>query len=726
MPYLTPSYDEFIGNLRRYMHLDSDIAYIEKAYAYAKNHHEGQTRNTGEPYISHPLSVAHLLSEYQTDPTTIVAGLLHDCIEDTSATFKEIEKEFGPDVASLTEGVTKLGQYKFIGSDIEELEKQKAQAQNYQKMLLAMAKDIRVIIVKLADRLHNMRTLEGMPEAKQKRIAKETLEIYAPIAHRLGMNILKAELEDTSFKYLYPDRYRTIAQMIADTRFNRERDLDMMRTNLEYLLRENHFEYNVKGRVKNIYSVYKKMESRKKEFDDIFDLLALRVVVSSVEACYSAIGVIHSKWTPIPNRFKDYIAMPKPNLYQSLHTSVIANGKIYEVQIRTEEMDRIAEYGIAAHWAYKENQKTAMTDLVSQKLKWYGDLIRFTEESDQDGEEVLNLLRDDIFHSNVYVFTPNGDIIDLPKGSTPLDFAFRIHTEVGLKSVGAIVNGKIVPLEYQLQTGDIVNMKTSKNSFGPNDNWLKLVKTSNARSKIKNYLNKQRRDDLIDMGREEFQKEVANRKQEVPLNDKLVAELFSQKGVHTVQDLYYEIGKNIISVNLAINALIGEQRYSEQELIDSINRTKRVDAQNDSDIFVEGLSNPSVKLANCCSPIPGDDIIGYISKGSGIAVHRIECNNLKNLDDARSIPVYWGNLTAPNYVVNLKIYVQNRDNILAEIINTVTASKGKVNQVAASSNQRGEGTVKLKVTIEDRGMLEGLINNLKKVKDIYSIERQMK
>ena len=726
MPYLTPSYDEFIGNLRRYMHLDSDIAVIEKAYAYAKNHHEGQLRNTGEPYITHPLSVAHLLSEYQTDPTTIVAGLLHDCIEDTNATFKEIENEFGLEVAVLTEGVTKLGQYKFKGSDIEELEKQKAQAQNYQKMLLAMAKDIRVIIVKLADRLHNMRTLEGMPEAKQKRIAKETLEIYAPIAHRLGMNILKAELEDTSFKYLYPDRYRTIAQMIADTRNNRERDLDMMRTNLEYLLRENNFEYNVKGRVKNIYSVYKKMESRKKEFDDIFDLLALRVVVSSVEACYSSIGVIHSKWTPIPNRFKDYIAMPKPNLYQSLHTSVIANGKIYEVQIRTEEMDRIAEYGIAAHWAYKENQNTAMTDLVSQKLKWYGDLIRFTEESDQDGEEVLNLLRDDIFHSNVYVFTPNGDIIDLPKGSTPLDFAFRIHTEVGLKSVGAIVNGKIVPLEYQLQTGDIVNMKTSKNSFGPNDNWLKLVKTSNARSKIKNYLNKQRRDDLIEMGREEFQKEVANRKQEVPLNDKLVAELFAQKGVHTVQDLYYEIGKNIISVNLAINALIGEQRYSEQELIDSINRAKRVEAQNDSDIIVEGLSNPSVKLANCCSPIPGDDIVGYISKGSGIAVHRVECNNLKNLDDARSIVVEWGNLTAPNYVVNLKIYVQNRDNILAEIINTVTASKGKVMQVAASSNQRGEGTVKLKVTIEDRSMLEGLINNLKKVKDIYSIERQMK
>ena len=726
MAYITPSYEEFKTSLKRYITNDEDLSFIDRAYAYAKSYHEGQLRKTGEPYITHPLAVADILSEYRTDPTTIVAGLLHDCIEDTEATFDDIKTRFGEDVAVLTEGVTKLGQYKFKGSQNEEAEKQKAQAQNYQKMLLAMAKDIRVIIVKLADRLHNMRTLDSMPEVKQKRIAKETLDIYAPLAHRLGMYILKAELEDTSFKYLYPDRYRYIAQMIVDTRHNRERDLAMMRTNLEYLLREHQFDYNVKGRVKNIYSVYKKMESRNKEFDDIFDLLALRVIVSSVEACYSAIGVIHSKWTPIPNRFKDYVAMPKPNMYQSLHTSVIANGKIYEIQIRTKDMDRIAEYGIAAHWAYKEDQKTGMTDMVSQKLKWYGDLVRFTQESDEDGEEVLNLLRDDIFHSNVYVFTPNGDIIDLPKGATPLDFAFRIHTEVGLKSVGAIVNGKIVPLEYKLQTGDIVNMKTSKNSFGPNDNWLKLVKTSNARSKIKNYLNKQRRDDLIEIGREEFQKEVHNRKQDVPLNDKLVSELFSHKGIRSVDDLYYEIGKNTVSVNMSINALIGEEKYSEQELIDSINRSRKPETVSDTDVIVEGLDNPSIKLANCCSPIPGDTITGYISKGSGIAVHRVECNNVKNLDPARTIEVHWGSNTAPSYLVNLKLYVMNRDNILAEIINSVTASRAKVNQVAASSNVRGEGNVKLKVTVKDRFELENLIANLNRIRDVYSIERQMK
>lgn len=726
MAYITPSYEEFKTSLKRYITNDEDLSFIDRAYEYAKSYHEGQMRKTGEPYITHPLAVADILSEYRTDPTTIAAGLLHDCIEDTEATYDDIKTRFGEDVAVLTEGVTKLGQYKFKGSQNEEAEKQKAQAQNYQKMLLAMAKDIRVIIVKLADRLHNMRTLDSMPEVKQKRIAKETLDIYAPLAHRLGMYILKAELEDTSFKYLYPDRYRYIAQMIVDTRHNRERDLAMMRTNLEYLLREHQFDYNVKGRVKNIYSVYKKMESRNKEFDDIFDLLALRVIVSSVEACYSAIGVIHSKWTPIPNRFKDYIAMPKPNMYQSLHTSVIANGKIYEIQIRTKDMDRIAEYGIAAHWAYKEDQKTGMTDMVSQKLKWYGDLVRFTQESDEDGEEVLNLLRDDIFHSNVYVFTPNGDIIDLPKGATPLDFAFRIHTEVGLKSVGAIVNGKIVPLEYKLQTGDIVNMKTSKNSFGPNDNWLKLVKTSNARSKIKNYLNKQRRDDLIEIGREEFQKEVHNRKQDVPLNDKLVSELFSHKGIRSVDDLYYEIGKNTVSVNMSINALIGEEKYSEQELIDSINRSRKPETASETDVVVEGLDNPSIKLANCCSPIPGDTITGYISKGSGIAVHRVECNNVKNLDPARTIDVHWGSNTAPSYMVNLKLYVMNRDNILAEIINTVTASRAKVNQVAASSNVRGEGNVKLKVTVKDRFELENLIANLNRIRDVYSIERQMK
>jgi len=708
---------EYITN-KEHLHL------IEDAYNYAYKKHKGQLRKSGEEYILHPLDVAIILAEYHTDPTTIISGLLHDVIEDTDATYEEVKVMFGEEVALLTEGVTKLGQYKFKGNTTED-EKLQNQAKNYQKMLLAMAKDIRVIIVKLADRLNNIRTLKHLPEVKQKRIATETMEIYAPLAHRLGMNVMKAELEDTSFKYINPEDYRRIAKMINETKQSREDDLEIMQTNLTYLLSENNVKSNIKGRIKNIYSVYKKMSDRKKDFEDIFDLLALRVVVDSIEVCYGSIGIIHSKWTPIPNRFKDYIAMPKPNLYQSLHTSVIANGKVYEIQIRTKEMDDIAEYGVAAHWAYKENSTTRMTDLVSQKLKWYGDLIKFTKESENDSD-VLNLLKEDIFHSNVYVFTPNGDIIDLPAGSTPLDFAFRIHTQVGISTVGAIVNGRIVPLEYELVTGDIINIKTSKNSFGPNDNWLKIVKTSNAKSKIKNYLNKQRRDVLIEMGKEDYLKVIQQRNVTINLTDEIVDELFNQKGAKTIEDLYFEIGKNTISPNSAVNWLLGEEKTSDYDLIESINKNVYIDKKSDSNVVVEGLDNPSIKLSNCCSPIPGDRITGYISKGVGIAVHRTRCNNLQKLDKNRYIDVLWGNDRKKTYPVNIKLIVSNRDNVLAEIINSITSTRGKVLQVMASTNKREEGVIKIKLEVHNKEELENIILNLKKINSIYSIERLMK
>ncbi len=721
-----PSVKILREKVAHYIKDEETLRKIEEAFEYSKKYHEGQFRKSGEDYFIHPFSVALILAEYNTDPTTIIAGLLHDLIEDTIVTFEDVESRFGEEVALLTEGVTKLGKYKFKGLDYEN-DKQEIQAKNYQKMLLAMAKDIRVVIVKLADRLHNIRTLGSLNPEKQERIAKETMDIYAPLAHRLGMYILKAELEDTSFKYIEPKKYRRIAQLIADTKHNRENDLATMQNNIQYLLSENNVTSEIKGRVKNIYSVYKKMMDRNKDFDDIYDLLALRIIVDDVESCYRTIGVIHSKYTPIPNRFKDYIAMPKPNLYQSLHTSVIARGKVYEIQIRTEEMDRIAEYGVAAHWSYKEGviRTSKMTDEISKKLKWYGDLIKFTKES-EDEEDVLNLLRDDIFQSNVYVFTPNGDIIDLPKGSTPLDFAFRIHTQVGIQTVGAIVNGKIVPLEYELNTGDIINMKTSVNSFGPNDNWLKIVKTSNAKSKIKNYLNKRRRGVLVEMGKEDLQREIQSRNADIDLNDKVVNELFQHKGAKTVEDLYYEIGKNTISPGSAINALVGQTKYTDEELIQKINDTVYVDRSSDSNVIVEGLQNPSIKLSNCCTPIPGDKITGYISKGSGIAVHRSECNNLKSLDENRYIDVFWGNDTSKLYIVNLKFTVSNRDNVLAEIINAVTATRGKVNQVAASTNKRKEGIIKMKVSIKNKQDLEQMILNLQKIRDVFSIERMMK
>jgi len=552
------------NNVSKYIKNKEHLDLIQEAYNYAKNKHKGQLRKSGEEYIIHPLSVAIILSNLHTDYVTIIAGLLHDVLEDTDTTLDDIKNKFGEEVALLTDGVTKLGKYKFEGIN-KETDKIEAQAKNYQKMLLAMAKDIRVIIVKLSDRLHNIRTLEFLPPEKQSRIAMETMEIYAPLAHRLGMNVIKAELEDTSFKYIDPKTYKKVAKLIDDSKANRKADLEIMQTNIQYLLSENNVNCDIKGRIKNIYSVHKKMVNRKKEFDEIFDLLAIRIIVDNIESCYRTIGVIHSKWTPIPNRFKDYIAMPKPNLYQSLHTSVIANGKVYEIQIRTEEMDQIAEFGVAAHWAYKNSNNTGnMTTDVSKRLKWYGDLINFTKETD-DENEVLNLLRDDIFHSNVYVFTPNGDIIDLPKGSTPLDFAFRIHTQVGIKTVGAIVNGKIVPLEYVLNTGDIINMKTSVNSFGPNDNWLKIVKTSNAKSKIKNYLNKRRRSVLVEMGKEDFQREMQSRNLQLKLTDNQISQLFSHKSANTIEDLYYEIGKNTISPVSAINSIVGETKYTEED-----------------------------------------------------------------------------------------------------------------------------------------------------------------
>ncbi len=721
----TPSFLELETSLKTYIKNKEHLDQIQDAYNFALKKHEGQFRKSGDPYIVHPVEVALILSKLHTDPTTIMAGLLHDVIEDTSASYDEVKELFGEEVALLTEGVTKLGQYKFKGKVLESTKIQ-AQAKNYQKMLLAMAKDIRVVIVKLADRLNNMRTLDSLSHEKQIRIANETMDIYAPLAHRLGMNIIKAELEDTAFKYINPEKYRIIAKQINDTKLNRETDLELMQTNLAYLLSENNVQSNVKGRIKNIYSVHKKMITRQKEFEEIYDLLALRIIVDDIESCYRTIGIIHSKWTPIPNRFKDYIAMPKPNLYQSLHTSVIANGKVYEIQIRNEEMDNIAEYGVAAHWAYKESKaKFKMTDEVSKKLKWYGDLINFTKESENDSD-ILNLLRDDIFHSNVYVFTPAGDIIDLPKGSTPLDFAFRIHTQVGIKTVGAIVNGKIVPLEFELSTGDIVNMKTSVNSFGPNDNWLKIVKTSNAKSKIKNYLNKRRRDVLVEMGKDDFNKELNSRNENISLNDKIISELFSKKGANSIEDLYYEIGKNTISPVSACNALIGDVEYTEEDLIQKINDTVYVDKKSESNVIVEGLQNPSIKLSNCCTPIPGDKITGYISKGVGIAVHRTKCNNLAALDKNRYIEVFWGNDTSRTYNVNIKLIVSNRDNVLAEIINTITAGKAKINQVAASTNKRKEGIIKLKLSVGNKEILAAVILNLQKLKGVFSIERMMK
>ena len=709
--------------VNKYITQPKHLDFIRSAFDYAESKHKGQLRKSGEPYIVHPRDVAITLAEYQVDPYTIAAGLLHDILEDTDTTYDEIKELFGEEVADIVEGLTKLDQLKY------QISKAAQQVKNHQKMVLAMARDIRVIFVKLADRLNNMRTLSFLDDERRTRISRETLDIFAPIAHRLGMYRLKAELEDMSFKYLYPFEYQSIAKLLRDKKGSRESDVQDMEKSLTELLNEENFDFEIKGRIKNIHSVYSKMKVKKIDFEEIHDLLALRIIVNSISDCYKAIGIVHSRFIPVPGRFKDYIAMPKPNMYQSLHTTVVNKGKIFEIQIRTKEMDEIAEKGVAAHWAYKETKgmssRKNIEDIVSSKLRWYSELIKYTEESDSD-EEILDIFTDDILKANVYVFTPKGEIIDLTAGATPLDFAFRIHTKVGEKTVGAIVNGKIRPLDYTLKTGDLVEIKTSPNSVGPNDNWLKIAKTSNARSKIKNFLNRQRREFLIEKGKEEMDREISTRHLSITLTDKEAIKYFENKGVKSLEDLYYEIGKNVISPIGAINLIIGKPELTEQDLLEKYSKEQEKKKQylhSDINVIVEGLDKPSVKLGNCCSPILGDEIVGYITRNSGIVVHRNDCKNLNDFDKNRLIDVYWGNNLTKRYLTNLKINVLNRDNILAEIINAATSSKAKIVQVSAQSNDIKEGIIRMKIEIGSVLELDSVVANIQKVKNVYSIER---
>ena len=719
----TDYFKPLLKAISQYISQPKHLDFVRSAFEYAESKHRGQLRKSGEPYIVHPRDVAITLAEYQVDPNTLAAGLLHDILEDTDATYQDIKELFGEEVADIVEGLTKLDQLTY------QISKAAQQSKNHQKMLLAMARDIRVIFVKLADRLNNMRTLSFLDDERRTRISRETLDIFAPIAHRLGMYRLKAELEDLSFKYLYPFEYQKIARLLRDKKGSRESDVEAMEHSLNELLTEENFEFEIKGRIKNIHSVYNKMKVKKIDFEEIHDLLALRVIVNSISDCYKAIGIVHSRFIPVPGRFKDYIAMPKPNMYQSLHTTVVSKGKIFEIQIRTKEMDEIAEKGVAAHWAYKETRGLAsrknIEDIVSSKLRWYSELIKYTEENDSD-EEILDIFTDDILKANVYVFTPKGEIMDLTAGATPLDFAFRIHTKIGEKTVGAIVNGKIRPLDYTLKTGDLVEIKTSPNSVGPNDNWLKIAKTSNARSKIKNFLNKQKREFLIEKGREELSREINGRHLTVTITDKEAIKFFENKGVKSLEDLYYEIGKNVISPIGVINLLIGKPELTEQDIIDKYSKEtekKKQYLHSDINIIVDGLDKPSVKLANCCSPILGDEIIGYITRNSGIVVHRKDCNNLDTFDSNRLIDVYWGNNSSRLYTTNLKIGVLNRDNILAEIINAATSSKAKIIQVSAQTNDIKEGIIRMKIEVGSVLELDNVIANIQKVKNVYSIER---
>lgn len=719
--------DDIITYCQSYLHNEDNLNLIKKAYDVAKKKHEGQFRKSGDPYIQHPVEVAYILATLHAGPDTIAAGLLHDVLEDTDMSKEEMAATFNKDVAEIVDGVTKISKLKYMT-------KEKALAHNHEKLLLAMAKDIRVILVKIADRLHNMRTIQFHSEEKQKRIAQETLDLYAPLAHRLGMYRIKAELEDLSFKTLEPEKYAEIAKEISSKKTERDEDVEKMISTVKGLLEKNHINhYDIKGRVKNIYSIYKKIITKNKTIDDIYDLLALRVIVDSVEQCYHVLGIIHSIWTPLPMRFKDYIAVPKPNMYQSLHTTVVGPaGKIYEIQIRTYEMDQIAEFGVAAHWAYKENveysHEKEQLEIVN-KLKWYKDLTTYVENSAT--EDPLDSIIEDIFSANVYIFTPKGDVYDFPAGSMPLDFAYRIHSDIGNKTVGAIVNGKIVPLSYKLKTGDVVEIKTNKACTGPTTEWLKLAKTSHAKTKIKAFINKKQRDAFVAKGLEELTV-IGKNYNYAPttLDDKQVMDLFGKNGIRTVEDLYWTIGKGEISALAAINRILGltdvkldDELALKQYSEDSSKNRKRV-ATNGFGIIVEGLERAKLHLGNCCQPVYGDEISGYISKGNGIIIHRVTCPNVEKASPERFINVYWDkDFSGRIFDTTLKIIALDRRNLVADMINILNGCNVTIASVTSTKNRTGDCMAKFKLQVSGLNDLNNAILNLKKIPEIYQIER---
>ena len=719
------TYEELYELTSTYLHKEENQALIKKAYDWAFNLHNGQFRKSGEPYIIHPLNVACILAELHVGPATIAAGLLHDVVEDTNCTKEDLEREFGFDIAELVDGVTKLNQLKFVSLE-------QKQAENHQHMLLSMAKDIRVIVVKLADRLHNIRTLGALSEEKQVRIAKETLEIYAPLAHKLGMFRIKAELEDTALKYVDNAMYNKILSQVKSDQSARISNVDHTIEEIRGFLAPCNFKtLQIKGRIKNIYSIYKKMITQHKSFEDIYDVLAIRVIVETIGECYQVLGLIHAHYTPVPKRFKDYIAVPKPNMYQSLHTTVISDdGFIFEVQIRTVDMDKVAEYGIAAHWAYKENveySKEKEQFEIASKLKWYGDLLKFSEEEKpSEATEYVETVKEDILSTNVYVYTPTGEVVDLPKGATPLDFAYKIHTNIGNTTVGATVNNHIVPLDYELKNGDIISIRTNKNSFGPSENWLKIAKTNHARHKIKSFLNKQNKDILLIQGKNSIDAEFKNNKvNQYELNEDFVVKNFSKNNVNSIDDLYLEVAKGNLSPKTIYAKYSGDNgRTTEDALSRQMERNQRILTTNsETGVVVEGLSNPQLKLGNCCNPIPGDEIVGYVTKGNGIVVHNINCKNCASFQRERFIPLSWATNPGRKYPVSIKIYAQSNMNLLVDVMNTVSASNMSILAISANSNMNLETIVKLKVLTSNLDELETMIVNMKKIKSVYNIER---
>ena len=728
MKVKTPTKEELYAEIKSYINNEESLALIDKAYNFAKEKHEGQLRKSGEPYFNHLLCVAYELTKLHAGPKTIAAGLLHDTIEDCGVSKEEFIEMFDEDVYTLVEAVTKIGALKFK-------DQKEYLAANHRKIFIAMAKDIRVILIKLVDRLHNMRTLEYMTPEKQQAIAKETLEVYAPIAHRLGIAEIKNELEDLCFLYLNSEKYHEIAHLVENKKSERDSQVANMIKDITVMLDEHNIPFKIFGRSKHLYSIYNKMTLKNKRFDEILDLLAIRIITKTELNCYEILGYIHAKYTPIPGRLKDYIAMPKFNMYRSLHTTVVGiDGKIYEIQIRTEEMDEIAERGIAAHWAYKEGQydsKKEQKEIVNE-FEW---LAAFEENEGANANDYMETVIGDVFNAAVYVMTPKGRVIDLPKGANPIDFAYRIHTDVGHQTVGALVNGIMVPLNTELKTGDVVELKTNKNST-PSEDWLKIVKSKQARNKINAFFAKkelEEKEESIKLG-EQLLKEALKKQgldiEEYFNKDKL-EKVYGDFQLSNFNDFLYAIGMKSLTTNAVIDKLVklGKKEIDSEILNSMVNKNKarhEKETTSKTGCIVKGVSSMKITLSPCCSPVYGDDVVGFVSRGMGVKVHRRDCPNIQ--DKKRLVDVEWDQ-NKPNlkYVTTIKIYANDRNYLLTDLVTCISACKANLTEVnIVADPETLSATAVMSLMVEDIEHLNNIMANLRKVQSVVEVTRTIR